>query len=504
MSVIEAELGNALKSAVKRTRNSAKKLTAGSSGNKARGGGVASGSKEVMVKITGFCKGSGHIKAHLEYISRNGEVEIENENSEISKGQAELKTLSKDWQAGFDDKKAHRERRDTMNMMLSMPAGVDPEAVKKAVRQFAAEQFGGNNQYIMALHTDQAHPHCHLSVKCRGRDGKALNPRKEDLERWRLSFAEKLREQGVDAVASPRRSRGITKKAESTVVRHIEAGDKTHQPRVSKVRASKTAQAIKEIISENNGIATPEKPWEKAAKSKQTEIRKSWLSAAQELDKNNPQITVNTQGIKNVRPDYDRISNSDARAGHRAAAVYQSNSQRARQEIPARALTRLRNLSKLDVVHHERATQGLLRKNAHDRLGRNGVADPKVRRPGIGPDRDAGRARRISSGQDSAQQNAALAARIRGFVGVMPAIDAGITERQQLKLDLTKKFQREAVKEAAHGVTAVSNPSETVAKSASVGQVKPTERLSQDAQSSTNKNGANKSAPLPKDKDIER
>lgn len=502
MSIIEAELGNALQSAVKRTRNSTKNLRAGK-GSQSKAARVSSGSKEVMVKVTGFCKGANHIKAHMEYISRNGEVEIENEKGEISKGYEGVKDTYREWEANLKEEKSRRGARDSMNVMLSMPAGVDPDSVKKAVRQFAASEFGKNHQYVIALHTDQAHPHCHVTVKCRGFDGKNLNPRKEDLERWRVGFAEKLREQGVDAVASPRRSRGVTKKAESAVVRHIEAGDKTHEPRVSKVRASKTAQAVKEIISESKGIATPEKPWEKAAKSKQKEIRKSWLSAAQELDKNNSQITVNQQGMKNVRPVYDRISNSDARAGQRAAAVYQSNSQVNRQDVPARALTGVRNLSKLNVVHDERTTQVLLRKNAPSRLGRNRVANPQVRRPGIGADRDEGRARGVSQGQGSSQQNAALAARIRTLVAAMPAIDAGITERAQLKIDLTKQFQRQQVKEVARDAKAVDAALEATPRVAPIVGIKPAERPGQDAQS-TNKNGANKFAPLPKEKDIER
>jgi hypothetical protein len=48
-----------------------------------------------------------------------------------------------------------------------------------------------------------------------------------------------MRDQGVDAGATPRASRGIVKKPESQGMRHIERGDKTHKPRESKVKALK-------------------------------------------------------------------------------------------------------------------------------------------------------------------------------------------------------------------------------------------------------------------------
>jgi len=42
----------------------------------------------------------------------------------------------------------------------------------------------------MVLHTHQAKPHVHISVRAEGRDGNRLNPRKDDLHRWRETFAE--------------------------------------------------------------------------------------------------------------------------------------------------------------------------------------------------------------------------------------------------------------------------------------------------------------------------
>ena len=60
----------------------------------------------------------------------------------------------------------------------------------------------------MALHDDQANPHVHIRVRAESRHGERLNPRKADLQRWRETFAEKLRGWGIDAEATRRATRG--------------------------------------------------------------------------------------------------------------------------------------------------------------------------------------------------------------------------------------------------------------------------------------------------------
>jgi hypothetical protein len=59
----------------------------------------------------------------------------------------------------------------------------------------------------MVLHDHQANPHVHISVRAESKHGKRLNPRKADLHRWRETFAERLRGQGVEAEATRGRIR---------------------------------------------------------------------------------------------------------------------------------------------------------------------------------------------------------------------------------------------------------------------------------------------------------
>lgn len=167
---------------------------------------------EVMVKISGGGKGISQIKAHFDYISRDGQVELENEEGEVLSGMESLRDLRDEWQFGQYGIPEAGRCKQAFNVVLSMPPGTSREAVKNAARDFATRQFGGNHPYVFAEHTDEAHPHVHLCVKAMGNDGTRLNPRKADLQRWREEFAQSLREQGVAANATRRVARGVVRK----------------------------------------------------------------------------------------------------------------------------------------------------------------------------------------------------------------------------------------------------------------------------------------------------
>ena len=162
---------------------------------------------QVMVKVTGGGRGMAAIAAHFRYISKNGRLDIEDERGETMRGKDSLHDLVDDWRLGgtlIDD---IGDRREAFNIMLSMPRGTDPLTVQRAAREFARAELS-DHRYVMVLHDHQANPHIHLSVRAESRHGKRLNPRKADLQRWRETFAEKLRGWGIDAEATRQRTRG--------------------------------------------------------------------------------------------------------------------------------------------------------------------------------------------------------------------------------------------------------------------------------------------------------
>jgi type IV secretory pathway VirD2 relaxase len=235
---------------------------------------------EVMVKITGFSKSAGGVKSNLEYITRNGKVELEDSKGGIYSGKESVKEFFNEWN-DFDREGRRQNQRDTMKLVLSMPEGTDPDKLKNAARQFLKESFGANHEYAFALHTDDKHPHVHIAVKTLGFDERRLNPRKADIQHWRESFAEKLRNNGIEAEATPRVVRGVVKKSEAQVIRHIEAEEATRKPRKSTVKEAQRVQAVAELKTRNN---EPMKPWEKAIRKNQQEAKAAWLEAAGELD----------------------------------------------------------------------------------------------------------------------------------------------------------------------------------------------------------------------------
>lgn len=460
MSLIESELGQAIYSPVKKITNKTRKLRAVARKVTAP---KTSAPSEVMVKVTGFSSGASHVKAHLDYITRNGKLEMENESGQVFTGRDEVNELFQDWSKDFGKAQRYvnaaqsKNQRDTMHVMLSMPEMTDPEAVKIAVREFSKTTFGQNHEYVFALHTDVKHPHCHVTVKCQGFDGKRLNPRKADLQQWRETFAEKLCQQGVDAVATPRVSRGVVKKAERNVVRHIERGDATHKPRVPKVKAAKVKEVAQELAAEAKGAPVEPKPWEKAIEKRRETVRRAWLTAATALELAKP-ITFNQKEARNERPNYDQISAEQARPNQRIAALHQSHLEKSGQRSSPESIASLRNLSSVGVVHDKRLPEMFLRPDALNRLGLKRTADSEMRRARAGDSGAPGREGGLADDKGIGDANKQLAARIRGFVAAMPPL---MTERQQLKQDLAAKFTTptpEKIQTEIHGNIPKSAP----------------------------------------------
>ncbi|MHC2374869.1 type IV secretory pathway VirD2 relaxase [Bradyrhizobium diazoefficiens] len=232
---------------------------------------------EVMVKITGRTKGVAHLKSHLAYITRNGELDAETEQGATLADRSGLKDLQQRWEddAGLDDKR----RRDgslSINIILSMPAGTDAVAVKDSARAFAIETFGDNHDYVFVQHLDDKHPHVHLTVRSLGHDGKRLNPRKADLQTWRERFAGELRLRGIAAEATPRRTRGRVRKADRGAVLAL---------RKRKIMPDVDRLARKEVLSEVRGGRTATRPWDEQIKSRQDAIRRRYLDYAAELQR---------------------------------------------------------------------------------------------------------------------------------------------------------------------------------------------------------------------------
>lgn len=162
---------------------------------------------QVMVKVTGGGRGMAAIAAHLRYISKNGRLSMEDDRGVVRAGKEALRDVVDQWRFAGSLIEEEGYRREAFNLMLSMPAGTDANLLQRAAREFAQVELVGH-RYVMVLHEHQANPHVHLSVRAESQTGKRLNPRKVDLQRWRETFAEKLRGWGIDAEATRQAPRG--------------------------------------------------------------------------------------------------------------------------------------------------------------------------------------------------------------------------------------------------------------------------------------------------------
>ncbi|WCT75825.1 relaxase/mobilization nuclease domain-containing protein (plasmid) [Sphingomonas naphthae] len=180
---------------------------------------------EVMVKISGKQRGAAHLAEHFHYISRHGKLAVRSSEGEQITDVARLKAIAQDWQMLDEAMNEHgRDRPTSMSMVLSMPGGTtDAATIHDAVQAFARVELEGQFSYMVALHTDTANPHVHLTVATQGIDGTRFNPRKADLHHWRESFAHELRQRGVAAEATPRRARGHVQKRVRSPALHLEA-----------------------------------------------------------------------------------------------------------------------------------------------------------------------------------------------------------------------------------------------------------------------------------------
>lgn len=255
---------------------------------------VAGRAPEVMVKVTGRTRDPGHLRDHLDYISRNGALEMEDRDGAVIDGRAAVKELAEDWGAiAMSDPRRRANTPISLSLVLSMPAETDPTIVRDAARAFAREVFADQFDYAFALHIDAPHPHVHIAVRTLGDDGARLNPKKADLEEWRQVFAQAMRDRGVEAEATPRRARGVTRKAERTPLRKIRERHEAGLGEPARVQRAAYREAAKAAF----GGQTAQTPWETRLLERQARVRSLYLAQAQFLSRS-PDTTDRALGAK--------------------------------------------------------------------------------------------------------------------------------------------------------------------------------------------------------------
>jgi hypothetical protein len=255
-------------------------------GAKARLGRLARHAPEVFLRVTGRSGARSGLLAHLDYISRGGRLPLEDRDGNLLFGRQTVAELAHDWTVESLTGRPRIDSQTSLNMVLSMPPLSEPAIVQDAARAFAQKVFEGDFDYVFVLHVDTNHPHVHLAVRVDSGDGRRLNPWVIEKQAWRECFAEALRERGVEAEATSRRMRGITRKSEHPVIRKIrlqfEAG------------LSEPARTLRAAYEEAAGAAflgeTKLTRYEARIVKEQREVRENYRAIAKHLRESSDQV----------------------------------------------------------------------------------------------------------------------------------------------------------------------------------------------------------------------
>lgn len=190
--------------------------------------GLVTKAAETVVKFdrasTGV-KTAHHLTEAANYIARNGKMEVEDQDG-LPLTREEMRERMAQWAAdqdmpATDEDLTGKRAADARRLILSCPAGTEPEKVWQTARQFAKEMLKDDGfDYIMALHVKDAdhpnepdHPHVHILIKAINKNGQRLNPRKDDLKFMRERFATLARRNGIAMNATARAVRGQSERS---------------------------------------------------------------------------------------------------------------------------------------------------------------------------------------------------------------------------------------------------------------------------------------------------
>jgi hypothetical protein len=238
---------------------------------------------EVIIKVSGGARTLAGVRAHLDYISREGHEPVETDEGIRLQEKGLENALVESWDLDLDAQRHHTQRsiaagrklpKLVHNLVFSMPQGTPPDKLLAAVRVFAREKFALRHRYAMALHTDQGHPHVHVVVRAKSEQGERLNIRKATLREWRRDFAQYLRDFGIEANATERSVRGeVTPRKHDGIYRAMLRGESTHY--------HEQAAAAQDARS---GSARKADPGRDRLMTTRSQVVHGWNAAAEILD----------------------------------------------------------------------------------------------------------------------------------------------------------------------------------------------------------------------------
>lgn len=175
---------------------------------------------QVMVKVTGRKSGLEQLAAHLDYISRNGEVALEDQDGQHISEKEERDAIAAYWDEIAAELWQDRQATRAVALIFSMPEGTERDALQDAVRE-TMQEIASDHDYVMARHDDTDHPHIHVTVANAGQRLRAFTTYKWQLRQMRETFAQSLEARQIAAQATPCVFRMVEPANQRQAVYHI-------------------------------------------------------------------------------------------------------------------------------------------------------------------------------------------------------------------------------------------------------------------------------------------
>lgn len=150
----------------------------------------------ILVKITGGAKETKSMKAHFEYITRNDELPLFNENGDL----ANLKDTISDTalEINSPEIKYKKDSRKTAQIVFSRKGQTDSELLKSAVLETMQKEYP-NTKFYFSCHQDTDNTHVHVVLLRHNKAGKKHEIKKAKLVNIKRSFADNLNKRGLKA-----------------------------------------------------------------------------------------------------------------------------------------------------------------------------------------------------------------------------------------------------------------------------------------------------------------
>ncbi|MFC3084909.1 relaxase/mobilization nuclease domain-containing protein [Tabrizicola soli] len=166
----------------------------------------------------GGCHTGAQLKAQLTYLTTKSSHILDSRGTHDGKKtltEAEIdrvvRRFENQWGERHSPKLGH-----TSHLLMAFPAGTSGEEVR-AITEAVCERFfqgeGSQFDYIAAIHQDRAHPHAHIVLNRRSKDGEMFFLGKDhhfNYDAFRVAMVEAAQVHGIRLEATRRLDRGVT------------------------------------------------------------------------------------------------------------------------------------------------------------------------------------------------------------------------------------------------------------------------------------------------------